>query len=120
MKNSDKKRQIKDSTQKIITAISKAPTAARDFTTFRGVSLSGFKAYGVNELADLENMKGQFMLEQGFSSTAIVWERNFAEQEVQSLWISAPNIEMRMHIPAGADNFIALTSDKLSLNRLRS
>ena len=106
--------EIRDSTRKIISGIEKAPPAQKDFVTFRGTSLSGFRSYGVNNLADLQKMQGQFMLEQGFTSTAIAHERNFAERGVQSLWISNSNVEMRFHIPAGAKDFLALTSGDLS------
>ena len=106
--------EIKDSTRKIISAIEKAPKAEHDFMTFRGTDLSGFRAYGVEKVSDLANMRGQFMLEQGFTSTAIAREQNFAERGVQSLWINSSNVEMRYHIPKGAGDFIALSSDELS------
>lgn len=106
--------EIKETTREIISAIKKAPAPEKDFMTFRGTNLDGFRSYGTNTINDLAKMKGQFMLEQGFTSTAIKREKSFAEREVSDLWIGESNIEMRYHIPAGADEVLALTSDDLS------
>ena len=106
--------EIKETTREIISAIKKAPAPEKDFMTFRGTNLDGFRSYGVNTINDLAKMKGQFMLEQGFTSTAIKREKSFAEREVSDLWIGESNIEMRYHIPAGAEEILALTSDDLS------
>lgn len=106
--------EIKSTTRDIISAISKAPAPEKDFMTFRGTNLDGFQTYGIKDIKDLARMKGQFILEQGFTSTAIVREKSFAERQVQDLWIGKSNVEMRYHIPAGADNIIALTSEDLS------
>lgn len=106
--------EIKDTTHDIISAISKAPVPEKDFMTFRGTNLDGFQTYGIKSIEDLAKMKGQFMLEQGFTSTAIAREKSFVNRDAQDLWIGKSNIEMRYHIPAGADNIIALTSSDLS------
>ena len=106
--------EIKETTRDIITAIEKAPAPEKGFMTFRGTNLDGFQDYGVRDINDLAKMKGQFMLEQGFTSTALARERSFAEREVGDFWIGRSNVEMHYHIPAGASEVIALTSSDLS------
>lgn len=108
--------EIKDSTRKIISAIEKAPKVQKDFMTFRGTDLSSFRAYGINEISELQEMKGQMMLEQGFTSTAITREKSWAGRDDMkgTLWINKPTVEIRYHIPAGADSLIALSSSELS------
>lgn len=95
-------------------AISKAPAPNEDFLTFRGTNLDSFKKYGVQTLSDLEAMKGQFYLEKGFTSTALVREKSFADRDVSDLWIEKSDIELRFHISAGASDIVALLSSELS------
>lgn len=106
--------EIRETTRNIISAISKAPAPEKGFVTFRGTNLDEFRDYDVREVKDLARMKGQFMLAQGFTSTALAREQSFAERKVDGLWIGSSNVEMRYHIPAGTDEVIALTSEGLS------
>lgn len=106
--------EIKDTTRTIIGAFSEAPAPEKDFLTFRGTNLDEFRSYGVREISDLAGMEGQFMLSQGFTSTAIRRDKSFAEREVSDLWIGRSNVEIRFRIPAGSHETIALLSDELS------
>lgn len=114
IKTPELEEEMKDTARKIISAIEKAPAPQKSFTTFRGTNLDSFRAYGVNDIADLASMKGQFMVEQGFTSTAIAEDQSFAKKDVGSLWIGKSNVEIQYHIPAGAENVIALASSELS------
>ncbi len=105
---------IKNDTRNIISAIDKAPAPEKDFMTYRGTNLDEFRNFGIENLSDLNKMKGQFMLEQGFTSSAIVRERGFADREESSLWVGSSNIEIRFHIPAGAKDVITLSSKETS------
>ena len=42
------------------------------FITYRGTTLSSFKEYGIEEISDLEYLKGKYMYEKGFTSTSIL------------------------------------------------
>ena len=106
--------EVMASIEKIRSAIPKSPASETDFVTFRGTNLDGFRAYGVHELSDLANMKGQCMLEQGFTSTALLREKSFADGETESLWINKSNVEVRYHIPSGSHDQLALFTDGLS------
>lgn len=106
--------QIKDTTRKIVSAIDKSPKPEKSFVTFRGTNLDAFRSYGISQISDLEKMKGQLMLEQGFTSTALAREQSFVERKESSFWIKSSDIEIHYHIPSGSDDVIALTSDELS------
>ena len=106
--------EIKEKTRNIISALDKAPAAEKGFVTYRGTNLDGFKTQGIGSLEDLAKLKGQFMFEQGFTSTALNRDNSFVNHEANDLWIGESNIEMRYHIPAGAKGVIALTSTELS------
>lgn len=113
-KTPEMEEKIKETTRNIISAIKKAPAPTQDFMTFRGTNLDGFRAYGIEKLEDLAKLKGQFTLEQGFTSTALARDRSFVEHEENDLWVGSSNIEIHYHIPAGANEVIALTSEDLS------
>ena len=113
-KTPEMEEEIKETTRGIVSAIKKAPAPTQDFMTFRGTNLDGFRAYGINSLEDLTRMKGQFTLEQGFTSTALARERSFVEHKENGFWVGSSNIEIHYHIPAGADEVLALTSEDLS------
>ena len=108
--------ETKETTRRIVSAIDKAPKPKKGFITFRGTNLDAFRNYGITELSELEKMKGQFMLEQGFTSTSLVRDKSFAERKVSDLWIKSSSIETRYRIPAGSDGIIAMTSGDLSYN----
>ena len=112
-KTPEKEAQIHETSEKIDHAITAAPAPQEDFMTYRGTDLSGFSKYGVQSLEDLEQMKGQIMVESGYTSTAIARENSFVEQE-GTFWIGKSNVEMRYHIPGNKKTSIALLSDELS------
>ncbi|MBR6505444.1 hypothetical protein IKT18_01200 [Candidatus Saccharibacteria bacterium] len=105
---------IKSTIQEISSAIEKAPAPKEDFVTFRGTNLDGFRNYGVRSISDLSKLQGQFMLEKGFTSTAIERDKSFADRDVSTLWIGTSNIRVNYHIPSGSRTGVALLSDDLS------
>ena len=110
----EKENNIRESIEKILEGISKSPETTEDFVTFRGTSLRNFRGYNINSLSDLKKMEGQFKLEQGFTSTTLEEENDFASKETESFLIDKPNIIMRYHIPAGTKDTIALSSEDLT------
>lgn len=52
-----------------------------DVMAYRGVSLDYFRDYGVESLSDLEDLKGQFLLDRGVVSTSLVEDRSFFKKE---------------------------------------
>ncbi len=108
--------QIKNFISEIDSAFSDAPATDTDFITFRGVNLDSFKSYGIEKPEDLKNLKGQFYVEDGFTSTSIAQDRNFAEHKTDNSWHNEANIEIRYLIPANSKDSIALLSKDLSYN----
>lgn len=106
----EREQEIKESTRQIISAIDKAPAPEKDFITYRGTNLDEFRGLGIESISDLAKMKGQFMVEQGFTSSAIVREEGFAERKESSLWVGSSNVEIRFQIPAGARDVLTLSS----------
>ncbi|MBQ6460933.1 hypothetical protein IJJ36_00650 [Candidatus Saccharibacteria bacterium] len=115
-KTPEKEAEYKADADEISAAISNAPTPEKDFLTFRGTNLDGFRSYGVQNLDDLKKLEGQFYLEDGFTSTALAHERSFSETGPDSFWIKKSDIELRYHIPAGSHDSLALFSHELSYN----
>ena len=106
--------EIKNTATEIESTISHAPTPETDFLTFRGTNLDSFRGYNIQNLEDLQNLEGQFYLEDGFTSTAMARDKSFAEREVSDLWIKKSDVEIRYHIPAGSHDSLALLTDELS------
>lgn len=112
--DAETKAEINDTITFIDEAISKSPSPSEDFLTFRGTNLDAFRKYNINNIADLQSLKGEFYLERGFVSTALNRENSFADREDTGLWFGGSNIEVRYHIPAGSHDFVALFTDELS------
>ena len=95
-------------------AIPLVPPAKQDYIVFRGDNLDGFKSFGVFNLQDLQKMKGQFYLDEGFHSTALLREKSFATDKTSTLWIGESNIEIEIQIPKNSHDSIALLTEDLS------
>lgn len=116
LKTPELENRIKDSITKIDAAFSDAPAPDKDFLTFRGTNIDSFRSYGIQNPEDLKNLEGQLYLEEGFTSTALVKNRNFAEHKIDSQWYNDSDIEIQYHIPAGSHDSIALFDKDLSYN----
>ena len=112
-KTPEREAEIRQTSDRIDKAISAAPAPKEDFVTYRGTDLSGFSKFGVHSLEELEQMKGQMMVESGYTSTALKRENSFVENE-STLWIGESNIEMHYHIPAGKKTSVAMLNNRLS------
>ena len=107
--------EIKNTADAIDAAIIKSPTPNQSFITFRGTNLDGFRNYGINNLSDLAKMKGQFMLERGFTSTSMLSEQSFVGNDYNDNPLrDKTNIEIRYQIPPQSRDTIALTDQSLS------
>lgn len=54
-----------------------------DFVTYRGVSLSYFKDYGIDSLEDLKCLEGKFLFDKGFVSTSLVESSSFFKKSIE-------------------------------------
>ena len=105
--------EIRTTASNIDQAIIMAPAPKADFETIRGTDLSGFARFGVHSIAELVQMQGQMIVEQGFTSTTLKKENSFVGHE-GTLWIGANNVEIHYHLPAGYKTSIAMLNHELS------
>lgn len=61
--------------------ITSNPTYLGNFKAYRGVNISYFKEYEIENIEDLEKLKGQFLLDKGFVSTSIQEDRCYFKKE---------------------------------------
>ena len=120
-KTDEAERRFLETAKVINGAIEKAPNVEEDFMVFRGTNLDSFRGYGVETLADLDKMKGQFHLEKGFLSTSIVEEDGFAgRKEFDDIQRGACNITMRYKVAAGTHDGILLAGSDLTYSEGQS
>ena len=98
----------------ISAAIEKAPSIGADIIATRGTNLGNFYGYNFESIADLASLEGQFFLETGFTSTAIVSEKSFAGRELDDPTRQECNIEMTYMIPGETEDAVALLNDEVS------
>lgn len=95
-------------------SIASSPTINLDFTTYRGTNLDGFHGYNISSISDLNNLKGQFFLEQGFTSTSFSPDKSFAGREFDDPLRQQCNINITYRIPKESHDGIGLLSDETS------
>ena len=110
----EEKSRISRLIQEMKGAIRCAPAVNNDFVTYRGTNLDGFREYGVFSIEELTALKDQFYLEKGFTSTALVQDKSFAQVKPSGLWIGDSNIEIKYHLPAGSHDYVGLFSEEFS------
>lgn len=112
-KTPEKEAECKATARNIDQAICAAPAPTEDFETVRGTDLSGFAQFGVHNIAELEQMEGQMMVERSFTSTALKKGNSFVGHE-GTLWIGSNNVEIHYRLPAGYKTSIAMLNNELS------
>ena len=90
----------------------KAIKIPENIIVYRGVTIDSFKSYGINSISELVNMKGQYMYEEGVTSTSLLEETSFFRKQ-QGL-NSVCNILIKYYVPEECDDAIALLTDHLS------
>ena len=75
------KRDYLEKGKKIEKLIDTFPPIDLCFNTYRGVTLSYFKDYGINNIEDLVNLKNKFIYEEAFTSTSIINGSHFFNKE---------------------------------------
>lgn len=81
---------------------------------YRGVSINAFKKFGVNTLADLVSLKGQYIYDSGFVSTSLVRSKSFFDRKLD--YHEPCNIEIEYLVPNEADDGVTLINSELSYN----
>ena len=70
--NDEKRREYSILAQNISNILHKFPNVSDNFKTYRGTTIDSFSKYGITCVKDLECLKGNFLYEQGFTSTSIL------------------------------------------------
>ena len=78
--------------------------------SFRGVSMRTFRKFGVSGLDDIDNLKGQYIYDDGFTSTSLVREKSFFNKNNHD----ECNIEIQYLIPCESLDVIPLINKDLS------
>ena len=86
--------------------------------SYRGVTLNSFKSYGITSIEELGTLKGQYLYEEGFTSTSLIRDRSFFDRELE--YHEKCNIEMEYLIPEETNEVIPLISDDLSYSKVQS
>lgn len=93
---------------------SKGTELNSNIKVYRGVNINAFKKFGVNSLADLISLKGQYVYDSGFISTSLVRENSFFDRELD--YHEPCNIEIEYLIPNESDDGVPLINPELSYN----
>ncbi len=110
--------QVKEESQQLAdsirTILLKSDSLPMNIKTYRGVSLSAFRAYGVNSLNDLKNMENRYMYEDGFTSTTLIRDESFFYKQTD--WGEKANIEVEYLIPNESDDGMVLNNASTSFS----
>ena len=100
-------------------ALMKVPNSLpSNIRTYRGVGISSFKDYNISNIAELENLRGQYYYESGFTSTSLLRDRSFFDRELE--WHYSCNIEIEYFIPQECSEGLPLIKSDLSYSKEQS
>lgn len=66
------KKRFFDLSNKISVILNKFPALTYNFITYRGTTLDSFSKYGITSISDLKSLEGNYMFEEGFTSTSVL------------------------------------------------
>ena len=80
----EQKRKFLILSQKISEIIKKFPKLPYNFITYRGTTLSSFSKYGISNINDLQSLKGNYMYEEGFTSTSVIEDTCYFNKQLET------------------------------------
>ena len=90
--------------------IEKFPSLNMDLITYRGVNIRAFKDYGINDISELDYLKGNYIYEPGFTSTSLFRNNSFFIKEPE--WGGECDIEIEYYIAKESQDGALLLCDK--------
>ena len=108
----DRKKEYESVCKSIEESFCKSLELPGDIISYRGIDLSPFRSYGINNISDLVNMKDEFMYESGLTSTSLIKNTSFFDKELGNH--SECNILIEYYIPKECSDGIPLITDELS------
>ena len=109
--DSSKKDYYKKLGEDISNVIDKYPELKNNIKTFRGTSLREFKKYGVTSLDALKQLEGNYLYEEGFTSTSLEEDTSFFNREIFG---EIQNIEVIYNISTASRDGMPILSKDLS------
>lgn len=113
-KTPEKVESARRASEMLYKTILESPELPADLTVYRGINLEGFRDYNFespNDLGQLEALKGQLFYESGFTSTSVVREKSFFNQQLDDTYRRACNIEVEIHVPKGSHDGVPVHLD---------
>lgn len=108
----DKTVKYREISKAVSSVLDKFKCPSIDFVTFRGTTIDAFSSYGINDLSDLETLKGNFLYEQGFTSTSILENTSYFKKTLDDGRFC--NVGIRYLIPSGNNDGALLLDSNLS------
>jgi hypothetical protein len=102
-------RKLADSVRKLLDRFNMPKI---DFMTFRGTTIDAFSSYGISQLFQLENLKGKFLYDQGFTSTSILEDSCYYGKTLDDG--RHCNVEIRYLIPSESNEGALLIDNNMS------
>ena len=106
-------RFLKDA-RDISNLVEEFPSPKKDFLTFRGTTLREFQKYGITSLEELKSLQGNYLYEEGFTSTSLKPESSYYGKNINGVDY---NIEVVYHIPGESNDGIPLITEDLSYSK---
>lgn len=105
------KQRIKKNIDIMDKMIKNFPSISDAFVTYRGTTIEEFKKYNINDLEELKYLEGNYLFEEGYTSTSLDQENSYYQKEVLGV---IANIETTYLIPPNTQEGMPLLSEKLS------
>jgi len=111
-KTPEKEATARRYSEELSKTISESPELPADLTVYRGTNLEGFRDHGIHSLDELSNLKGQLFYERGFTSTSIVREKSFFNEQLDDTYRRACNVEVEILVPKESHDGVPITLDQ--------
>lgn len=98
--------------ENISSILNKFPPLPYNFTTYRGTTIDSFSKYGIHTVSELENLKGKYMYEQGFTSTSLIEDTCYFNKNLDTG--KNYNIEIKYLITPDYDEGALLLNNDMS------
>ncbi len=83
-----------------------------NFKVFRGVPVSFFKEYGIDNLSELINLKNKYLFDYGFTSTSFLKDTSYFKKEVPEGVVR--NVLIEYDVPSDFNEGVYLNNDDFS------
>ncbi len=115
-KTPEKEATARRYSEELSKTISESPELPADLTVYRGTNLEGFRDHGIQNLEQLKTLKGQLFYESGFTSTSVVREKSFFNQQLDDTYRRACNVEVEILVPKESHDGIPVNLDQRNID----